>query len=165
MKPANILLQGEPGEEILKLADFGLAKDNVSSFTATHSNVGTIFYQAPEVRNDKRYKKSADTYSCALIILQLFTPNADWIKWKKNLQGQLPGFDTPLPKKVQLSCGLLEIIDDMRSPKEDRPSLKSVRRAFKYAEIYDRDDYMSITRKSGEDCTRRRCFLDHLVMI
>ena len=132
MKPANILLQGNT----LKLADFGLAKDNVSSLTATHSKVGTLFYMAPEVRRGERYNKSADTYSCALIILQLFTSNADWIKWEKKLQqkDKLPGFFTPLPKKVRLSPGFLKIINDMRNIKEDRPHLKLVRESFKHAE-------------------------------
>eukprot|EP01114_Cavostelium_apophysatum_P007081 TRINITY_DN1877_c0_g1_i2.p1 TRINITY_DN1877_c0_g1~~TRINITY_DN1877_c0_g1_i2.p1 ORF type:complete len:612 (+),score=109.87 TRINITY_DN1877_c0_g1_i2:74-1909(+) len=55
-----------------KLADFGQARKLTLSTTMTH-NRGTIHWMAPEVLSKKRYSTSADIYSFAIVLYELYT--------------------------------------------------------------------------------------------
>ena len=130
MKPANILLK----QDVVKIADFGLAKNNVTSIAANHTAwIGTPFYMSPEVRLGQPYDKSVDTFSTAIILLQLFVSKANWTAWMNALK-ELPNFKTPPPKNVELSPALKSVITKMMGPKEGRPTLKSLRELFVHAE-------------------------------
>lgn len=65
MKPENILLD-EEGH--IKLADFGLSKDNVTD--KTKSFCGSPAYLAPEVLNQKGGCKETDLYGVGMVMYE-----------------------------------------------------------------------------------------------
>ncbi|CAG2100145.1 unnamed protein product [Medioppia subpectinata] len=72
LKPDNILIDPNiNSNHILKLCDFGLAKETISGETASNSVVGTSRYMAPEVYSGK-YNHKSDIYSLNIIGGQLF---------------------------------------------------------------------------------------------
>ena len=72
LKPDNILvLKNSVNHRFVKLCDFDLAK--FSGLTAaSHTNVGTCKYMAPEVKRGKRYNSKCDIYSLGEITIELF---------------------------------------------------------------------------------------------
>ena len=67
LKPENILVQRrEPGNFHIKIADFGLAKDN--SFLKTCC--GTQLYAAPEIWENRPYTAKVDIWSLGVITFQ-----------------------------------------------------------------------------------------------
>ena len=78
MKPANLLLSGESGYEICKLADFGLARayhaSPLSGLTILGDVGGTIPYMPPEQITDYRHASpAADQYATAATLYHLLT--------------------------------------------------------------------------------------------
>jgi NIMA (never in mitosis gene a)-related kinase len=68
LKPANILLDSDQN---IKMGDFGLAKElNSQSHLAT-TNVGTPFYMAPEIINEKDYDEKSDIWSLGCLLYEL----------------------------------------------------------------------------------------------
>jgi len=65
LKPANILI-GMNGE--LKLADFGLAKTLNDGLELMRTDVGTPYYQAPEIWEGKEYDEKVDLWSVGIIL-------------------------------------------------------------------------------------------------
>ena len=70
IKPKNILMFGPKDDMIPKIADFGVAKQ-IQAFTA-HTAVGQDLYMAPEVRLHLRYDYTADIFSLAMTLFELF---------------------------------------------------------------------------------------------
>ena len=73
LKPSNILFSytnEKKNDFIIKLGDFGLATDLVSTITA--SNAGTDIFKAPEVE-DGKYSNKCDLYSIGIILYMLKT--------------------------------------------------------------------------------------------
>ena len=74
IKPGNILVTSVPnGRALIKLADFGLSKilDPDSLTSAMSSNVGTLWFKAPEFWDNKpeeklRYHRNIDVYAAGL---------------------------------------------------------------------------------------------------
>ena len=98
LKPANVLLEnGNNGELIPVIADFGLARDySGDSKLATMVNMadlrtGSMAYVAPEVlvrlarqdEGDLDTWKAADVYSLALSLYQLLERTQPWLPQKK----------------------------------------------------------------------------------
>ena len=78
IKPENILVTGPPGAEVVKLADFGLAKayeaSPISGLTMTGQSGGTLPYMPPEQILDMRsVKPAADQYAAAATMYRLLT--------------------------------------------------------------------------------------------
>ncbi|KAI9107929.1 hypothetical protein K1719_020802 [Acacia pycnantha] len=76
LKPANLLIDSK---DIVKLADFGLAKLVVES-RGMHSLSGTLLYAAPEIIHPIEYKSlhdalAADIWSLACVIIKMSTQN------------------------------------------------------------------------------------------
>ena len=74
LKPANVLVK----DNVLKVADLGLAKEFCESFSGQSGTggVGTEAWMAPELCTTARrpkYDKSIDIFSLALLFLALFT--------------------------------------------------------------------------------------------
>jgi NIMA (never in mitosis gene a)-related kinase len=67
IKAANVLVQPGP---IIKLSDFGLAKD-LSSSSHAHSYVGTPYYMSPEVKEYLPYGRASDIFSLGVLYLVL----------------------------------------------------------------------------------------------
>lgn len=68
LKPANILLDSEMN---VKMADFGLAKELSSNTKFAQTNVGTPFYMAPEIINEKKYDEKSDIWSLGCLLYEL----------------------------------------------------------------------------------------------
>jgi len=68
LKPANILIDSKNN---IKLGDFGLAKELNSKSQLAQTNVGTPFYMAPEIMNDKEYDSKSDIWSLGCLAYEL----------------------------------------------------------------------------------------------
>ena len=75
VKPANILVAGEPGEEHAYVCDFGLARhlSSVSSLTGDRGFVGTIDYVPPEQIAGGSIDRRADVYSLGCVLYECLT--------------------------------------------------------------------------------------------
>lgn len=78
VKPANMLLGGSEGEEVCKLADFGLARvyhaSRMSGLTVLGDVGGTLPYMPPEqITNYRETRPPADQYSAAATLYYLLT--------------------------------------------------------------------------------------------
>uniref|UniRef100_A0A8C5PMG0 Protein kinase domain-containing protein n=1 Tax=Leptobrachium leishanense TaxID=445787 RepID=A0A8C5PMG0_9ANUR len=70
LKPENTLMSYEGH---VKIADFGLAAENIVGRKKAVGQYGTLKYIAPEVLGDKRYGCSADWWSLGVMICQMIT--------------------------------------------------------------------------------------------
>ncbi len=75
VKPANLFLARERGEEVLKVLDFGIAKhhggEDVSDLTATGVALGSPRYMAPEqIRDAKSVDARADLWSLGVVLFE-----------------------------------------------------------------------------------------------
>ncbi|MEA2450948.1 MAG: hypothetical protein QOG63_2880 [Thermoleophilaceae bacterium] len=75
VKPANVLLAGDPDRPSAFLTDFGLTKlaSSESSLTATGMFVGTIDYVAPEQLEGRPLDARADVYSLGCMLYHALT--------------------------------------------------------------------------------------------
>ena len=75
LKPGNVLIaEGTNGDDVLKIADFGLSNDADKSSALISSCCGTPVYMAPEVldREMRHYKKECDLWSMGCILFELW---------------------------------------------------------------------------------------------
>ncbi|HBW22682.1 MAG: hypothetical protein A2X28_01490 [Elusimicrobia bacterium GWA2_56_46] len=75
IKPANIMLL-ENGE--LRVADFGIARIQASSKTATGTVLGTPYYMSPEQIAGKKVDGRADLFSLGVTLYELLTGERPW---------------------------------------------------------------------------------------
>ena len=75
VKPANILVAGQPAEEHAYVCDFGLARhlSSVSSLTGDRGFVGTIDYVPPEQIAGGPIDHRADVYSLGCVLYECLT--------------------------------------------------------------------------------------------
>lgn len=75
VKPANILISVQEGEEHAYLTDFGLAKkaDTVTGLTAKGIMVGTVDYMAPEQVTGAHTDARTDIYALGCVVYQMLT--------------------------------------------------------------------------------------------
>lgn len=68
IKPSNVLVDTRGNEPVLKLTDFGLARElDINSMAVTV--VGTQLFMAPEVWNGRDYGREVDIYSLGTLLL------------------------------------------------------------------------------------------------
>ena len=70
IKPKNILMFGPPNDMIPKISDFGVSK--VIETLTQHTVQGTQLYMAPEIRKHLQYGLTADIYSLAMMLFEMF---------------------------------------------------------------------------------------------
>ena len=78
VKPSNLLVSGDPGFEISKLADFGLARvyhtSPLSGLTVLGNVGGTLPYMPPEqITNYRNVAPPVDIYATAATLYRLLT--------------------------------------------------------------------------------------------
>ena len=75
LKPSNILLTG-PDRDVVKLADFGVAKpldDDATRLTRTGRIVGTPLYMAPEQLMGEAQDGRVDLWACGIMLFRMLT--------------------------------------------------------------------------------------------
>jgi pSer/pThr/pTyr-binding forkhead associated (FHA) protein len=113
IKPANLLVAEEDGQEVARLADFGLARvyqaSQLSGLTMTGDIGGTVAFMAPEqITNYREAKPAVDQYAAAASLYQLLT-------------GKLP-FDLPRTSQERLLMILHEEPVPIRERRPDLPA-------------------------------------------
>ncbi|MDX6609996.1 MAG: hypothetical protein QOF85_1921 [Solirubrobacterales bacterium] len=76
VKPANILLEGKPGQDKAYLTDFGLTKgrtDESAQLTGTGQWVGTIDYVAPEQIQAGKVDARTDIYALGCVLYEILS--------------------------------------------------------------------------------------------
>lgn len=75
VKPANVLLSGDPGAEHAYITDFGVARNVAtrSGLTQTGRFVGTLDYVAPEQISGEAIDARVDVYALGCLLFKLLT--------------------------------------------------------------------------------------------
>ena len=78
LKPSNLMITTEG---ILKLTDFGIAKDtDVTALTGANSTIGTASYMSPEqCKGDRNLSAKSDLYSLGIVLYELITGRKPFI--------------------------------------------------------------------------------------
>ncbi|MET9485624.1 protein kinase [Nocardia sp. NPDC006630] len=112
VKPANILLERDEGEERVFLADFGIARlrEDSTRLTQTGSFTATLAYAAPEQLIGKPLDHRCDQYSLACTLFRLLTGDIPFAAEHPVaiMQGHL---NQPPPLVSQLRPGLPQALD------------------------------------------------------
>ena len=83
LKPENILFSGDGH---IKLADFGLAKENVTEATeGANSLCGTPEYLSPEVLNRQGHGHAVDWWNLGMVTYEMLTGLPPWYTQDKEL--------------------------------------------------------------------------------
>ena len=67
VKPANVMLVGKPGDEMVKVVDFGLAAQQEMN------RVGTPLFMSPEAAQGKRIDEKSDVYAVGVCLYRMLT--------------------------------------------------------------------------------------------
>jgi len=70
VKPANIMLTGE---NVVKILDFGIAKNVNLELTKTGDTIGTVYYMAPEQILGEKIDHRVDIWATGMILYELLT--------------------------------------------------------------------------------------------
>jgi serine/threonine-protein kinase len=141
LKPANLLVANENGREVLKLADFGLARvyqaSQLSGLTMAGQIGGTVAFMPPEqITEYREARPAADQYAAAAALYNLLT-DAFIFNFPNELNKQLLMILTEKPVPIQdrrsdLPRGLPEIIHRAlaRDPAQRWPDVRALRQAL-----------------------------------
>lgn len=123
LKPANIFLTTQHGETVIKIGDFGLAKEEFqqSSSGKPRKPLGTLTYASPEQIQGSLYCDKADIYSLGIILFELFNVFETGMERAKQIglvrKNQIPSeFEKAYPEETRLIRWMT-----LQSPKQ-RPS-------------------------------------------
>lgn len=83
LKPPNIFIERQNGEEVVKVLDFGIAKDardpDKNAATQSGTILGTLFYMACEQYGDAATATpAADVFSLAVVLVEMVTGRLPW---------------------------------------------------------------------------------------
>jgi len=134
IKPQNILMCGSQDDVIPKIADFGVSK--VIQSVTMHTMAGTMLYMAPEVRTFSTYGNSADIFSLAMMLFEMFSghPRAENISQPlmKAMMAVIEGKCSKIPVGFPVPACLHGVIERGWNKDPDvRPALSEYRSAMK----------------------------------
>ena len=132
IKPKNILMCGPEDDMIPKIADFGVSKV-IETVMKTHTAVGQWTYMAPEVKLYLHYSFTADIYSLAMTLFEMF--NEELIlhsgasdEVKRFIASVHGGSVANIPKSCKVPVNLRNIIErGLKEKPEERPTLNEYR--------------------------------------
>jgi len=137
IKPQNILMFGPKDDMIPKIADFGLSKVSQSVVTMT-GGIGTyMLYMAPEVLSRSMYGCSADVFSLAMMLFEVFSgqpppaknPSQPVIKTMSEI---MRGTSRSIPESFPVPICLHGVIErGWATNPNERPSLHEYKSAMK----------------------------------
>jgi len=124
LKPSNLMITREG---ILKLTDFGIAKDtDVTALTGANSTIGTAAYMSPEqCKGDRHLTNKSDLYSLGVVFFELLTGRKPFVAettvemFLKHVNERVPRVGkivAELPPKFEAL-----ILQLLEKDKEDRP--------------------------------------------
>ena len=127
VKPANILIANDEGEEHVYLSDFGLSKhtSSRSGLTKTGTFMGTVDYVAPEQIQGHDVDGRTDGYSLACVLFECLTAKVPFAK-DSDVATLFGHIQDPPPRVTQARESLPRDIDEVvaqgmaKSP-DDRP--------------------------------------------
>lgn len=109
IKPDNIMLCRNESGEAVKLLDFGIAKTNGMSLTATGQMVGTPHYMSPEqIRAKKDLGPEVDIYAVGVLLYEALTGDTPYQAehqmdlFRMHLQDEVPSLGKKYPKERHL---------------------------------------------------------------
>ena len=126
IKPQNILMFGPQNDMFPKIADFGVSKV-IQTAVMTHTRVGHDIYMAPEVKLNTKYGFTADIYSLAMTLFEMFneqliTLSSDELK--NFIMAVISGRIGNIPQSCKVPVYLRNVIERGWSEKPDeRPLL------------------------------------------
>ena len=108
LTPSNVMISTDG---VVKLADFGLARQRMGANSVMDSVVGTVLYQCPEIIQHEQYGEKADVWSlgCILYQMAMLKPPFEGGKvlfWKLNAEAFL--MSSGVPAVVVKPCGLTD---------------------------------------------------------
>jgi serine/threonine-protein kinase len=127
VKPANILIATDEGEEHVYLSDFGLSKhtSSRSGLTKTGTFMGTVDYVAPEQIQGHDVDGRTDGYSLACVLFECLTAKVPFAK-DSDVATLFGHIQDPPPRVTQARESLPSEIDEviaqgMAKNPDDRP--------------------------------------------
>ena len=130
IKPKNILMCGPKDDMIPKISDFGVSKV-IETVMKTHTRVGQELYMAPEVRLNIRYGFTADIFSLAMTLFEMFNEQllshaSDEVKqFIGNIHAGRIG---KIPTSCKVPMYLRDVIErGWKETPEERPTLSEYR--------------------------------------
>jgi adenylate cyclase len=131
LKPENVLIDNMGR---VKLADFGIARSEVSNFTTVGEIVGTVNYLAPELATGGQVDGRTDLYSLGVILYELTTGRLPFVAENPAAVITKHLFEKPVPAielNPSLQPGLSYLIDCLLSKTpEGRPESADEVRQF-----------------------------------
>jgi hypothetical protein len=114
VKPGNILVAGEPGEEHAYVCDFGLARhvSSVSSLTSDRGFVGTIDYVPPEQIEAGELDGRADVYSLGCVLYECLAGERPFER-DSELSVVFAHLNEPPPRLTHVRPELSTALDDV----------------------------------------------------
>jgi predicted Ser/Thr protein kinase len=114
VKPANILIRGDPGGEHAYVCDFGLARhlSSASSLTTDRGLVGTIDYIPPEQIEGGEIDGRADVYSLGCVLFECLAGERPFDR-ESELSVVFAHLNEPPPRLSDLRPELPRAFDDV----------------------------------------------------
>ncbi|XP_068441563.1 serine/threonine-protein kinase Nek3 [Clinocottus analis] len=124
LKSKNIFLTDNG---TIKLGDFGSACILNSSKAYAHTYVGTPYYVAPEIWDNKPYNNKSDVWSLACVLYELCTLRHPFqaSSWRSLILKVCRGAYPPLPNRLPYELQYL-LKQMFKTNPKDRPSLHSI---------------------------------------
>jgi len=133
LKPQNILMFGPEDDMIPKITDFGVSK--VIRSLTMQTAIGTPLYMAPEVRKSSACDSSADVFSLAMMLFEMFSGQPPARHSSQPLTQHMFAVIVGKTSTISDSFPVPESLHDViergwnRSP-EERPTLSEYRSAL-----------------------------------
>lgn len=121
IKPQNLLLTEMSDTAIMKIADFGFAKQLTEAAMA-HTPCGTPLYMAPEILELREYDAKADLWSVGCVLFEMLSGSPPFRgSNSRELYINIKSKNLRLPKDVKITPDLLQLIQMLL---ERNPSLR-----------------------------------------
>jgi Protein kinase domain len=140
VKPANVLISGEEGEEHAYITDFGVARNVAtrSGLTQTGRFVGTLDYVAPEQISGAPIDARADVYALGCLLHKLLTGE---IPYPRDTEAArlFAHLNDPPPAPSEIAPDVSPVLDDIvaramsKEPDDRYPSAGDLGRAAQAA--------------------------------